>query len=386
MWRFLCYFIGAEKTWRWPNPSEVVIFDAAGHDFLMAYLHPWEPEVLHVRGEKINVPTLLQSLFRRGNKANAYIDCFIEKVRPRLIVTFIQNSFNFYLVSRRHSSAKTLFIQNGVQSYYCDVIEILDAKAMPKSALKVDYMLTFGSISGALYARYMEGAVVPIGSLKNNMAPRREKGSAGTIAFVSQYRNTQGLVLGEKFFSHQEYFKRPDQIVLPFIANYARENNKALLIIPCTRSSNGEPLEAEARYYNELLEHTCAFSKTSGPYAGYDAADSAEVVVTIDSALGYESAARGNKTAIFAIRSHLLSVAGLTFGWPENYPDDGSFWTNSPDTVAFGRILDHLFEIDEKQWIAELKMLDFSSIMTYDPGNHILRSVLQKELNSLSSV
>jgi surface carbohydrate biosynthesis protein len=380
VWQLLGYFIGAKKIWQWPARSKVLIFDAVGQDALLEYFHPWKPELLHVRGEKINIPVLFASLLRNGKKPDAYIDCFIEKVQPCLIVTFIQNSFNFYSISKRNLSAKTLFIQNGVQSYYCDVIEILDKKKMPRSTLKVDYMLTFGSVSGALYAQYMEGFVMPIGSLKNNSAPKRQKTNAGTIAFVSQYRSAKGLVLDSKYYTYQECFKQPDQIVLSFLARYASAKNKRLFIIPCSRSSDGKPLEEETRYYNELLNQTCAFSQGKGTLAGYDAADSAEVVVTIDSALGYESAARGKKTAIFSIRTQLLGVAGLTFGWPGNYPDEGSFWTNRPDAAVFGRILDQLFDMDEDQWQAELRVHNFADIITYDPGNSFLKSVLQKEL------
>jgi surface carbohydrate biosynthesis protein len=104
------------------------------------------------------------------------------------------------------------------------------------------------------------------------------------------------------------------------------------------------------------------------------------VVVSIDSTLGYESASRGKKTAIFSIRTHLMSVAALNYGWPGTYPDEGPFWTNCPNPVVFERILDHLFVANDEQWHAELAEHGFASVMTYDPGSTVLQSVLRKEL------
>jgi len=118
----------------------------------MEYLNAWNSEVLYMRGEKINVPVLLISFFKK-ERASAYIDCFIEKVQPRLIVTFIDNNPSFYSISDRHPEIKTLFLQNGIRSYHTDVFEILDRKGTKKESLKVDYMMTFGKRIGAEYAR-----------------------------------------------------------------------------------------------------------------------------------------------------------------------------------------------------------------------------------------
>jgi len=47
--------------------------------------------------------------------------------------------------------------------------------------------------------------------------------------------------------------------------------------------------------------------------------------------------------------------------------------------------MDHLFEIDDKQWHAELAEHSFDKVMTYDPGNGILKSILTKELGAIAS-
>lgn len=380
-WRLLGRFFRAQKCWRWPRHSEVLIFDACEQEVVLEYLRPWKPEVLHVRGEQVNIRVFFASLFKRGRTSEAYVDCFIKRVRPRLIVTFIDNNLGFYLLARRHQNIKTLFIQNGFRGYYGDVFESLDHKKPSGGDHCVNYMMTFGSRIGAEYARYIQGVVVPIGSIKNNRVPNRHTRDTGTIGFVSQYRNIKGFALGGRFYTFQAFFEQADRLVLSFLVKYAKTNGKELFIVPCTGHYEDSDLKKrEQAYYNQLLGQDCIFSEWSWRGSSYDSVDMAEVVVSIDSTLGYESAARGNKTAIFSIRTQLLGVPGLSYGWPGAYPDDGPFWTNCPDPVAFGRILDHLFAINDEQRRAELAEHGFASIMAYDPGNTMLQSVLSKEL------
>ncbi len=385
LWRLFSYFIHARKTWHWPRQSDVLIYDADGHEFMSEYLDPWKPAVLHMRGEQINMPVLLASLAASGQLSrDSYIDQFVRKVCPRLIVTFIDNDPAFYSLAVRHQNVKTLFIQNGVKSYYLDVFEILDRTRSSRNSLRVDYMMTFGSRPGAEYAKYIQGTVVPMGSLRNNLVPKCHAKKAGTIAFISQYRETKGFVMGGKFCSRQAFFEQADQLVLSCLVKYAKDHGKEFFIVPCSGYLKDGTLKKEQEYYNKLLGQACCFSEWRWHGSSYEAADSAEVLVTIDSALGYESAARGNKTAFFAIKSRLLDVPGLTYGWPKTPPDEGTFCTNCPNPVVFERILDHLFAINDEQWHAELAEHGFASIMAYDPGNTILQSVLRKELGEPS--
>ena len=377
LWRFLCYFLSARKIWHWPRQSEVLILDAAGQEFLLEYLKPWNPEILHVRGEQINVLVLLASLAKSGRRADAYIDCFIERVRPRLVVTYIDNNVGFYFLKVRNKNIRTLFVQNGPRG--SEVFEELDR--MPATIQpQVDQMLVVAGRYVPLYTKRFEGAVVPMGSLRNNMAPKRHARKLGTIAFISQFRDTEGFVWGGKFRTRQDFFEHADKLVLKFLLDYSKAHGKELFIVPCTgHAKHGAP-EKEQAYYNRLMNQSFAYSNWEWHGSSYDAVDSAEVVVGIDSTLGYESAARGNKTAIFSFRSQIVKMTDRVFGWPEPYADDGFFWTNRPDTLAFTKIMDRLFSITDEQWKAELVMHNFENIMAYDPGNTIFQAVLKKEL------
>jgi surface carbohydrate biosynthesis protein len=380
-WNIFKYFIRAKPVWKWPQQSDVLIFDPAGHEVLLEYLKPWRPEMLHVRGEVINIGVLLKSFLRSGSRIEAYVDCFIDAVCPRLIVTYIDNNKHFYSISQRHLYVKTMFVQNGVRSCCFDIFRYLDSlDSETLNTFSVDHMLVFGSHIGEKYTRYFKGNITPIGSIKNNFVSKGGLPQPGVITFVSQWR--KGLPFSQNgiFYTHEEIIEQPDRLVVQLLGSYAKNNNKRLKII--LKTEQNTLVSLEKAYFKNILGYEPDFQKKQGPYSSYGFLDSSEVVVTIESTLGYESIARGNKTAIFSIRGTLCKISGWTFGWPADFPDEGLFWTNKPDPDSFVRILDYLFEVTDEQWQKDLKSTKYSSIMEYDPENTILQSIFEKELGA----
>ena len=381
---FLRYRVFTKKSWRWPSQSDVLIYDACGQEYLLNYLAPWQPITLHVRGELMNMPVILASLFRSGKKSHAYVDCYIEKVKPKLIVTFIDNNPNFYLLSNRHPNIKTMFLQNGWRGYYADSFELLrnmESELIEK--MKVDYMMTFGALTGEMYAKYFPGTALPIGSIKNNYLANKNNKEKDLIVFISQWCK-DGFIMGSKFYTHWEFFGQADNPILKWIKKYADVNNKKLVIAPRFFEDLDLRLLEEA-YYEGILGDDVEYLKLDKTYPAYQAIDMASVVITVDSTLGYESIARGNKTAFFSIRSDLLGIPGFTCGWPDGLPDEGYFWSNYLNTDNFTRIMDYLFSVSDEQWQKDLDAVGFSSLMLYDSGNTIFNSVLKKELGTAPS-
>ena len=392
LWSIVYYVIRAKKAWSWPRKSDVLIFDGTNQAVLMEYLHRWSPEVLHVRGEQINIRVLLSCIFRTGNRREAYVDCFIETVHPKLIVTFIDNDVSFFTVSQRHPEIKTIMIQNGWRSYHTDVFETLDnLSSHRQSNLKVDYLLLFGSIVGSEYAKHISGSVIPVGSIKNNRILVTSSVRSDIIAFVSQWRPTaHGLgkqpkvevssrYLSGRYVSYEAVHLQSDRVVIPFLAQYSARKHKRLMIIPRRLKDTGER-DAEEAYFHDLLGHEGEFLEPEGLYPCYRAVDAADIVVAVNTTVGYEAIARGTRTAMFSIRSSLLGIRGFTYGWPGDFADEGPFWTNRVDAQSFERILDYLGEIDDAQWQKDVETSGFSGLMMYDPGNSILRALLETEL------
>lgn len=372
-------FRGARKRWRRPQPSSVLVFDACGHESLLPYLDGQTVELLHVRGESFNVPMFIASLVRGRNFWDAYIDRYVASVRPRLVVTTIDNNIRFFSISQRHPGVKTLLVQNGWKSHFADVFEVLASTAPSvRSKFAVDYLLTFGSIVAAEYAKYTKGLSIVAGSIRNNGVPQTRGVIAGSVAFISQWQDDEFYMDGRRFDEHS-FCRQVDQGVLTAVQRACERHGRRLFIIPRNRS-RGPKRERESAYFRALLGQPPDFLEFEGADSGYRAVDAADLVVAIDSTLVYEALARGKRAAVFAIRSAILGVNGLTFGWPSAMPAEGPFWTSVADPDIYDRMLDRVITAGEAEWQRALEEARFGELMTYDPGNTILTSVLQDVL------
>jgi len=375
---YLSYFWRAKKHWSWPKESEVLIFDACGEELLREHLLDWSVEVIPVRGESINIPVVLASLFASGRKSEAYFDIYIHRVKPKLVLTFIDNTKAFYRLSRRHPLLKTMFVQNGWRGYHLDVFEQLDAGMKTAEQLAVDYMLCIGQAVGEHYQRYLSGTVVAMGSLRNNRQPRVDSVDHGSIVFISQW-DSKGFEIAGRFYSQDEFVGAVDRCLIGFLRQYAQQNGKELHFIPRTALGSADR-KKEERHFSAILGRPCSFLEFDTQGSSYQVIDQAELVVGVDSTLLYEAAARGAKTAFFSIRGTILGVKGFDFGWPVQYQSDGSFWTNSPSPERFKAVLDYLFSVSDDCWQTELKRVSFAKLITFDQGNSILKRTLKQAL------
>ena len=382
VWRLIL----TRKSFLLPKPSNILIYGGLSEwtdKCLKEILNPYSVGKLCSLTDEVNVPVLLLSFLRRGHVKDAYYDLYIRKVNPKVVINYLDNNVEFWSLSVRNSSIKTLFIQNGIRGYYDDVFYKLDNKEL-NQGYKVDYMLVFGQCIGTKYAKYISGSVVPIGSFKNNYIPIIKKKQSGTISFVSQYRNIARIERNGICYTFNEFFQS-DNIIVPFLVDYAKEKGLSFKIIPSQSYSEGSnDLENEKNYYNEIVGAECDFIERKRIEDSYESIDATEIVVATDTSMGLEAIARGTKTAIFSIRSSNLELADhsdLNYGWPGNYQDNGVFWTNLPDRRIFRRILDHLLDVSHEQWSAEVIEQGFWDLMQIDSGNSKFLEIIENEMD-----
>ena len=381
--RFYEVFGVPPKTYHWPRRSRVLIFDDSWTDLLLLFLKPWAPEILPLRQESINVPSFLRAMFDRnfwkGEIMTAYIDAFIRCVRPDLIITLIDNDPRFYTLLRRHPQLTTMVVQNAWRDDW--TMQGL-RRAAADGALSTSYLCVLGANIDAVYRKSVACDTVQIGLLKNNCVPRTVVSDGKqTVGFVSQYRhpNPSGTVLQWHLFTWQKFIEEPDTIVLRFLKHYAARTNRNLLVL-ATPAALRDPLRREEAYFRRLLGDGFSFFAPQDTFASVAKTDECKVVVTVDSTLGLEAIARGNRAALFFIRSDLCNLPDSRFGWPAEYADDGPFWCNLPDPAVFERIMDFLFAASDAEWKETLRQHTFERIMEYDPGNTRFKKLLAEIL------
>jgi surface carbohydrate biosynthesis protein len=383
---FYISFIAPPKEWHLPKKAEVLIYDACGADVLMPYLTNYSVAVMFIRGESINLPCLLRTMlkltFWKGKPLKAYSEAFIYAVSPKVVITYIDNNVAFYEISKRFRDINTIFIQNGSRSVSGDIFDSL----VKSERYHVDYMLVHGSAIGSHYLRYVTGQSIPIGSLKNNEVSKLNNATKDNVLFISQWHSEpEG---GAAFYIEADgtpiYWKaffEAEVKALEFLDKWCAENNKRLQI--CGREKDNDSREKDF-YADRLNNCDWKYIPRTDNYSSYKLIDDAEIVVFIDSTLGYESIARGKKTASFSCRMNSTHQHIQVFGWPEDLPNNGQFWTNDQNEVQFQRVMDYLNTVNDDDW--ELtRQLYARELMEFDPGNTRFVAMLNQLLTKSES-
>ena len=385
---FYRFVIAPPKVWGLPGKSDVLIFDACGKEELAPYLSKYRPSVLATRRESINVLCVLRASlslnFWKGKTIKSYFDAYIQAVSPKLVVTFIDNNTDFYCISKQFPDIKTILCQNGIRGELGDVFEHL----RKSDDYHVDYMLVMGNAIGKKYSTYISGSILANGSLMNNHVNYKYVEPDGSILFISQYRNKPKnnapffTDIDNKPFYYDQFYSA-EAIVLKFLIKWCICHNKFLKIAGVSIENS----EQEIAFFETFLSgYAWEYIPRSDQYSSYRSVDAAEIVVFIDSTLGYEAAARGKKTASFSCRGVNPNNGATRFGWPADIPNNGPFWSSDQDEMQFLRVMDYLNTVSAEEW-EQTRKCYMSEIMEFDPGNTrfvaLLEQLLSKTYNIL---
>lgn len=367
-------------TWRKPAKCDVLIYDHVGSETLKPLFDArCRVEVLCVRGETLNIIVLFSLLWMRAFWKReirlSYAVCYINYVKPKLVITHIDNSEIFYDLSNKISDTKTGFVQNGTRGIVADIFEVIEVN----SGYHVDFMFVHGEEIGNLYSNYIKGEVIPVGSVKNNVKPylfnRSEKKN---IAFISQWfpsmQDDFFIKTNDYSISHEKFYLA-ESIVLSFLSEWCEKNEYELTILGREVLENTK--NQEYNFFKSLIKNKFIFFSRSEILNSYDVIDQFEFITGIDSTLVFESLARGNKTAAFTIRGSLLGIDGANFGWPKLTEDTGPFWTNRADLLDFKKIMDYLRDVSDQDWSAVCSD-SMKNIMVYDCDNTIIKERLRQ--------
>lgn len=366
-------------SWRSPRHVDVLLLFPEGNDALVPLIGDASHAILDPRERSINVRVALRCFARGRFGASDYIVEYTRRVRPAVLVTFLDNFWQFYALGPRLVGVRRVAVQNGVRGPSDDVFGFaMDAPRAVTAGWHVDEMCVFGPAVGREYAKYIGGGIRVIGSIRNNAHPLA-KPSGPLIGYVSTWRSAVSLEQrvaihgGTREVTVGEVYSQRDRLVT-FLDRHARSRGSRVLII------GKDPTHADRAHYAEVLGHSdFEFSARVDGDASYRAIDRPQIVVFSSSTLGYEALARGRRVAAFFTDIELTRSRGERFGWPLDLPDDGPFWTHRYDEARFATILDDLIRMTEEEWrLASAEIV--SELIGFDPNNEVIRDVLQSAL------
>lgn len=372
-------------SWRKPKPSAILILDAAGSDLIRELCGNWPTQVLD--REKLNIRVLLATLIRGRRSMREYQNSYIRRTNPRIIITLVDNDIYFLTIKNNFPAIITIAIQNGVRANYSSRADHGFFSLLEKAeSSSCDYYCVFNDQVGKQLSRVIATTPVITGSLKNNQFRSKSvKAERFSIAFISQHpprsipNSSEGLYFDDSFVPDRDFYDA-DFLIANYLARFC--SARSFEFIVCGKRDQG--FEHEFDMFSEAIgEHRWTYAPRESEYSTYETLDAANLVVSIDSTLGYEFFARGKRTAFFSVRGTLISnllgkkVGELNFGWPADCESHGPFWTNTPSETEFVRILDYLTTVGDDEWTREVGKYT-KDLMVFDLGNTVLRGLLQR--------
>ena len=368
--------------------TPVVLVYKDGFDVLSKFIEPSSISIIDP--SRLNFWVVLKCLVTRKYGLIGYTAEAIKSQEPNVVITFIDNDTNFYLLKPLVPSPFYIAIQNGIRNNYAysrreGFIDHL-VKAGCKNRLTADIICTFGQSSSTLFERYIRTRTLVTGNLKNNVMkitnPIEPKYD---IVFMSQHapfdlaNREETMFLNEASVSINKFYEI-ERTISKFLAQFCSENSLRFAV----SGKRGVEDAFERQFFIEAIgELPYTFLPRIDMHSSYVNGLSSRVVVVIDSTIGYELLSRGKKVAFFSARmfNPLMDQSELKdsfFGYPNSYPVSGPFWTNQPDLKECTRILKALLEMTDVEWADQIQPYT-EDLLVYRPGNSEFIQMLQSE-------
>ena len=379
-------FFSGQIDWLPPKQRSVVLIHADGFNTLTKFVDASDVTILDP--ERINIFVVLKMLLSFQNSHAQYRAKFIKIVQPRVVITFIDNDVTFYSLKSIVSGPQFISVQNGLRHNYSfnlhgGFLDQLD-EVSKQITLACDYICVFGLASANLFSTYIKAKTVITGSIQNNFREiNSSKSATSDVAFISQLQafTLEGSSV-EVYFGNQgstisEFFEAERRIVRG-LSQYCEDNGLQLVI--CGKRDQTHTYERE--FFEKILQPIkLNFLPRNSGSSTYATTSSTKIVVTIDSAIGYESLSIGKRVAFMSGRTQAADPIGLAqvrdtnFGYPLDLSPTGKFWTNQATTAELTRILDYLQAVTDEEWATEIAPYN-ESLMAYQPGNPVFRKLL----------
>ncbi len=364
-----------------PIKSEYIIYDSIAKDTIKKCFQNKKFFILSSRFEEFYLFFLFKNLFSLKFK-NIYLNYHISLIKfinPKYIITFIDNNISFYNLKKYFPSIKFICIQNGnrlsLGNFGDNKKQVTD---LIKKKFSVDTYFVQDNFSKSFLSRYIKSNYHVIGSFKNNMVKLQKANKNKDILYISQWRNTKSVFINGKYYPYKIWNKTEIDLLKKLI-NYSKERKIFLNIKLTSKDKN------EIKFYNSLLKNSLKAFKyikySENLKKNYSILDKYNLVVTVDSTLGFESMMRGIKTVFYSTRYEDLKISkkitpNYIGNFLKNKNNKNGFYIDLPvSNEVFYEFMDANFKSSYNNWYKR-NYKNINNFLFFDYGNKKLKKIL----------
>ena len=350
-------------------------------DILLTYLDQTQVIVTNPWEGPLNIPTICRMLASFKFSRFHYLIAYLRLTRAKFAITTTDNDVSFYRIKKYLPEVTTIAIQNGLRGNYSSPNSTgFLTEVSQEAELECDYILTFGESMGHEFQKYIQTEFFAVGSIRNNsFIPASAIQKSNQLTYISQLTN-KAMGPDDCFATYKGYsisyqeFYAAEKLICDYLAKYCAERDLKFLV--CGKQNS--TFTAEQNFFSP---HNV--SSRNEPFSSYELLNDSEILVSLDSTIGYEFLSRGDRVVIVGGRfSHhpnktVRDMPDIKFGYPADLPTDGPFWISDLSESLLTTRLDSVRSMSDKSWTDLIKPYQ-DLLMRFDPDNQILKQTFSE--------
>jgi surface carbohydrate biosynthesis protein len=310
--------------------------------------------------------------------AVAYLEAYIDFVKPKLILSRTDNNHTLWQLKRRPNvTYQVALVQNGWRTRYVRSMSVRLSLNGNSGVLKSDKYFVFGNNTIDVIEERVSANFEKIGNIVMN------KFSFDSVS--NQDKTTDGaqrVALISTFRSKESEMNGAQQVVYESLNNFLANRGYKLLIIGNALSVFEQKLESD--FFSTVFSRTnyeLGFFRSDN--GSYNKLQSNKWIVSGHSTLGYESLVTGVPVGFILPSSEIFD--DRDFESSSGLDRSGAFWCRSDDPHEHERVFAYLDNVSDEQWERDSGWIR-DQLMVHDYGNTKIRAYVEGVLtDSLES-
>lgn len=379
------------NSWRIPKKSNVLIYDKSSVRHLEPFIDTSNASVFDTSLYSINIWALLRGLAYGRPCMQTYLYGYIALVKPKVVITLIDNSIPFYFIKHQFPNIETIAIQNGRRDNYgrkphtgfLDLLNIDHGWGKPTAS----HYCMFGEAEISLLRQYIDADFIATGNIQNNSYPQLPltPRTRPRVSFVSSHPNlSHDLTMTANSTETCTFWGGS---AIPYFRYFGIESRAAAIIATIAARQNCDfqvigkrptstPQE-KAFFDQEIQQVPYTFLPNDDKGSSYQVLTDSDLVVSVDSTIAYEMFGRGKRCLFVSARAESIGLGEIEFnrfGSPSNQSSVGPFWSNTTSGTDFESLFSFALRSSDAEWNDATQPIA-SQLVYFDEGNTRLRAL-----------
>jgi len=292
------------KNIAWQNkyPCDVLIYDTEGSDILMHCIPlAAKVNILNVRNGLPMIKStrffiaLLRNILTCGKVKAALIKSLFDVWKPKVVITFIDNSKGMGTIRRLYPDLPAISVQNGSR---------WDIVRNDYMRLFFDHYYSFGQVERELLSKggHIANSIHSIGSLRVGIFKDQKEINIDKydLCFISEFVPKSDLDKQSSQWAREllTALNELEKALYDIVVNFAEKNNLSLCLALRYSQTNPSYKEELGFFANEKKTKVKIFPRDG--FSSYSAVSASRLTVCAYSTLGYEGLGMGRRVMFAA--------------------------------------------------------------------------------------